>query len=146
LINIQGTPKTIDKIAYTPTLTDNTGVITNVANYQMEGMNIVINSHLFMNGAGAGGALGLSIPKTIDTSRLVVVSNTYSNKGHGQWYNSGTGWETLNVAYSTTAQMRFYIGGNGALSSSALAAGDAVDTNEVKFPIVGWSNIPLIER
>lgn len=128
---------------YAPTLSDATNT-TVVAKYKRVNYNfILIEAVITWSGAGAGGALTMSLPAghTIDTSQLSGGTSTANNNASllsldATWFISGSGWKKVDAIYATNTTISFN-DNTGALLGTTFASGDGLKMR-LMIPIVEY--------
>lgn len=130
-----------DYSAYTPTLSNNTGVSSNTAYYRRVGDNIEVNGRVLFNNTGAGAEFTVSLPSgmSIDSAKTATTMDETSF-GIFQFKDNGVSFRTGNVVYASATSVRFNLDSSTqSILGTGLTSGDTLNYI-FKVPVAGLSS------
>lgn len=139
-----------DSKAYTPTFSNSTNIVTNLAQYSRHGDMLELDVKITTSGgAGAGGTFTVSLPPglTVDTVKQAASgSNLF---GYG-WIGTAAGVRNpVNVNYNSSTAVQFNRNDNSSaiVAGTDLAAPGWAIVFQARIPIAEWtSNIQMADR
>lgn len=123
---------------FTPTLSNNTGVSANTANYRFSGDHIEVNGRVLFNATGAGAEFSVSLPPgmSVDSTKTATVPDETSF-GIFQYKDNGVQFRTGNIVYASANTVRFNLDSSTqSILGTGLTSGDTLNYI-YRIPIAG---------